>query len=69
MKKLRYLLSVGLVIFMIPYLVSLNFSNLNWENNNYNYKKIIMISLLIISLLGSILHEEKKTKMGDDIDE
>jgi hypothetical protein len=69
MKKLRFLILFGLIIFMIPYIFSLDFSNLTWENNNYNYNKIIIISLLIVSLLGSILHEKKKTKMEDNIDE
>ena len=69
MKKLRIILLVGLIVFMTPFLISLDFNNLTWDNNAYRYRKIIMIIILIICVIGSMIHDKKKLKMEDNINE
>jgi hypothetical protein len=69
MKKLRIILLIGLIVFMTPYLISVDFNNLTWDNNAYGYRKIIMIFILIICVIGSMIHDKKKFKMEEDINE
>ena len=69
MKKLRIILLIGLIVFMTPYLISLDFNNLTWDNNAYGYRKIIMTFIMIICVIGSMIHDKKKLKMENNINE
>ena len=69
MKKLRIILLIGLIVFMTPYLISLDFNTLTWYNNAYGYRKIIMTFIMIICVIGSMIHDKKKLKMENNINE
>mgnify|MGYP000866505764 CR=1 FL=1 len=62
MKKLRIILLIALATLILS-LIAIDLFNLNGEGNTAEFRKIIITTILIISIVGTMVFNKKKLKM------